>query len=897
MQNNNALFNKMEKSEFLLNWTDALEAGPNMVGGKAWNLGRLSRYGFDVPVGGVIPVSVYKDFIAYNQLETEITDITRTVSLDNIHTDRVKMQIEQINQKIRHTEFSKDFVSALQGELSGYQLLNTPVAVRSSATFEDSAKASFAGIHDSFLNVKSFENILSAIKACFASIWTLQAIAYRRKMGVDDSKVQPAVIVMQFIDADSAGVAFSCDPASGREDVCLISANFGLGESVVNGSVDPDTYYVERATYRTLEENLGSKKIMTVALENGGTGEQAGAHGLRRVLNKEQQQQLSILISRIFSALGDLEQHADIEWALKDEQFYLLQSRPVTALPRYTEEAIQDQADIWSNANLRDAVPMVIPYLQRDSMMRNLNRTILAPFKEIGYQVKPGLAVAKYIRGRAYFNTGLYQWLLYDSIGLKPKDLNLYMGGHHPDIDIPERSPYLGKHGLRRMRMMLKNMRLISRYQKQQQLFFHQVDEFVDRFKNTSVSDLSDVEFLDFVEHTENQFLGFTDKYMALCGGVGPFGIAIKLLQPEFGDEAIGIVNALASGQGDLPSAKQGYQLLELAELVRVDNDAKTFLSNPEFNANQWPTLPDHSPFKQAFQHYLNTYGFRSTYEMDCSKPRWSEDPSYLLKNIANSIDTADSAGHKQRQRQTYEFAKHQLKERVGYLKRKWIMGLIKQAVSGAETREKAKSYTVKLSQLTRSIFLEAGRRLRQKGLINDIDDVFYCTQAEAYAVLKGYWDGRALPLIVEERIISMAALSAEPAPDVVVDDDMVFAKAPSPEVGNLYKGIGVSAGVVEGRAEIIFRPEEGERLTPGDIMVAPSTDPAWTPLFIHAGGIVLETGGYTSHGSIVAREYGIPAVVNVAGALKLIKNGQKLIVNGNNGTIILNSISDIKSN
>jgi pyruvate,water dikinase len=414
------------------------------------------------------------------------------------------------------------------------------------------------------------------------------------------------------------------------------------------------------------------------------------------------------------------------------------------------------------------------------------------------------------------------------------------------------------------------------------------VDEFVRQFKNTELSALSDIEFLNFVDKTENQFLEFTDKYMALCGGIGPFGIAIKMLQPEFGEEAIGIVNALASGQGDLPSAAQGYQLLELAELARQDDDARAFFSKSQFDGKQWQSMPDHSPFKQAFRCYLDQYGYRATYEVDFSKPRWSEDPSYLLINIAKSIDTADSAGHKHRQQQAYESAEKQLKQKVGYVKRKWVVGLIKQAIKGAETREKAKAYTVKLAQLSRLIFLEAGRRLWQKGLVNDIEDVFYCARAEVYAVLIGYWEGGVLPLIVVERKQSMEALSAENAPDVIVNGENVFAQAPSSKGGNQYRGIGVSAGVVEGRAEIIYNPEQGERLTPGDIMVAPSTDPAWTPLFIHAGGIVLETGGYTSHGSIVAREYGIPAVVNVPGVLQLIKNGQSVVVNANNGTITL---------
>ncbi len=889
MQHNNVLQKDSNGNRYtLLNWEAAFEAGANFVGGKAWNLARLNRYGFNVPKGCVIPIGVYERFIADNQLLMELEKIKNTVSLANVTQEAIQLQIQQLHSKISNAAFSDEFVTALKQQLIAFGLLDSPVAVRSSATWEDSATASFAGIHESFLNVKGMDNIVSAITDCFASLWTLRAVAYRRKMEISDSDVLPAVILMKMVDADAAGVAFSCDPASGREDVCVINANFGLGESVVNGSVDPDTYYVERGTYRSVEERLGAKQTMTVTVESGGTREQTQNNANKRVLNEEQQLSVSNLVDRVYAALGELEQHQDIEWAVAGDKLYLLQARPVTALPRYTEEGLRDKSDIWSNANFRDAVPMVIPYLQRDSMLRNLNRTILAPFKEIGYHVKPGLMVAKYISGRAYFNTALYQWLLYDSCGMKPDDLNLFMGGHQPNLQIPSGSPFTGKSGLRRLLTVIKNIRLISRYQKHQDHFYARVDRFVDRFCNTDFDSLSDTEFLDFVVSTESEFLAFTDKYMALCGGIGPFGLAIKQLQPEFGEEAIGIVNALASGQGDLPSANQGYQLLKLAELARADVPAREYLASGRISPQVWKDLPDESLFKQGFQHYLNEYGHRATYEMDCSKPRWREDPGYLLKNIAKTIDSADSAAHKQRQQQAYDDAQKQLKQKLGFFKRNWIMSLIKQAVKGAETREKAKAYTVKLSDLTRQLFLEAGRRLYRKGLTSDVNEVFFCSQSEVYAVLMGFWNGDTLPQLIVERQQALTTMAMEKAPDVIINNERRYEQAVPFASGNQYKGIGVSAGVAQGRAQIIYTPDEGERLSPGDIMVAPSTDPAWTPLFIHAAGIVLETGGYTSHGSIVAREYGIPAVVNVAGVLQLIKNGQIVTVNANNGTVIL---------
>ena len=872
-----------------LDWNQAYAAGAGVVGGKAWNLARLHRYGFDVPSGVVIPVSVYAQFIEHNRLRSQLNSVSAAVSLRNISDVAVTTQIQRLHKNISDGSFPREFMEYVQTRLAALKFLHSPLAVRSSATQEDGAKASFAGIHESYLNVSGVENILIAIKNCFASVWTLQAIVYRRKQGIQDTQVQPAVILMEMIDADAAGVAFTCDPATGREDVCLVNANFGLGESVVKGCVEPDTYYIEHCTYRTLEQRFGKKQTKTMATTEEDTREDTQQKAQHWVLSAEQQLRLGVIISRVFAALGDLEQHQDIEWVIADNKIYVVQARPVTALPRYTESGIESQADVWSNANFRDVVPMVIPYVQQDSMMRNINRTILAPFKDIGYAVIPGLAVAKYIGGRAYFNTHLYQWLLYDSCGMKPADLKLFMGGHQPDIAVPERSPYVGKNNWRRLVAVVKNLRLISRYQKQQEQFFAKVDRFVEHFDKIDLDALTDTEFLQLVDSSENEFLDFTDKYMALSGGIGPFALAIKQLQPVFADEAIGLVNALASGQGDMPSAEQGYQLLELAEVAREDLAARAYLSASDIDAHAWRNLPDHSPFKQKFQHYLELYGHRATNEIDCSQPRWREDPGYLLANIAKTLASADSAAHKRRQKKIYQQAQRRLGENVGFFKRRWVMNLIKQAVKGAQTREKAKSCTVKLNTVTRRVFLEAGRRLLNKGIIAGVEEVFYCAQAEVYAILKSYWDGRQLPTLIAERKRTMAALSNEKAPDIIIDNERIFKQAAPVKDANQYQGIGVSAGVVEGKAELIHSPQEGSRLKPGDILVAPSTDPSWTPLFVHAGGIVLETGGYTSHGSIVAREYGIPAVVNVAGVLQLVKNGQTVIVNGNNGTVVMN--------
>ena len=810
-----------------------------------------------------------------DQLEAEVAQITQTVTLENITNSNLIVQLEQLQNKITHGQFSESFIEVFSDQLNATGLINQALAVRSSATAEDSDNASFAGIHQSFLNVQGMDAVLQAIKSCFASLWLLQAVAYRRKMHINDHQVL-------------AAVAFTCDPVTGRDDCCLISANFGLGESVVNGEVEADNYYVDRNYFREVARRLGKKQHITVCAEQGGTQTIAQENNNQPALNSEQLQALALQVSRVFSSLGDGEKHQDIEWAIKDERIYILQARPVTVMPRYTVDALQDQADVWSNANFRDAVPMVISVLQREPMIHTINRIILHNFDDLGYQLKAGLTVAKLCQGRMYFNVALYQWLVYDALGMKPEDTNLFMGGHQPDIRIPVGSPYFCKAGWRRVKVIMKNMRTINLYQKKQHEFYAAVDDLIERFNAEDLPKLSDTEFLDLMISYGESTTEYYDKYMSLCSGIGTFVIVIKQLQAYFGDEAIGIVNALVAGQAELPSANQGYELLELAEIARDDQAARAFLAQNELTGQAWRQLPDDSKFKQAFAVYLEKYGFRSTYEADISLPRWSEDPSYLLINIAKAVDTADVKAHKKRQQRLFEDAEERLKKKVGFFKRRWVMKLINDAVTGTETREHAKAYAVLLTTLSRQFFLEAGRRLFEKGLIANINDVFSCSSADMVSLLNGTWDGRGLEALITDNKQKIQQLKQQAAPDVIINNERVFKQATAMAQGQGYRGIAVSAGQIKGTAKIIKTPDEGGRLQPGDIMVAPSTDPSWTPLFIHVGGIVLETGGYTSHGSIVAREYGIPAVVNVAGAMSLITENQTISVNGNNGTVVL---------
>ena len=872
----------------LLSWQASFEMKPELVGGKAWNLGRLHRYGFNVPEGGVLPTSIYSQFIIENKLSGLINSATRNITIKNINQSVSEQLLEKIQTAILQGCFSDALVTKIKSTLETKKLLDKPLAIRSSASAEDSSKASFAGIHDSYLNVNGINEITQAIKACFASVWSKRAIAYRRKMKVNDEDVLPAVIIMELINADSAGVAFSCDPATGREDLCLVNANFGLGESVVNGTVESDTYLIDRYTFETEKKQIGKKQFTTRVNKKSGTFEQHERSSVQYVLSNAQQQDLGLLVSRIYAALSASDIHQDIEWAIKDGVFYILQARPVTILPRYTENVLSDQPDIWSNSNFRDALPMVVPVIQRDANVHMVNHTILSSFSDFGFRIKPGLSIGKLIKGRLYFNTGLYQRLIYNAVGVLPDDFNLYSGGHQPNIDVPASSPFAGLKGIGRVLRVLGYARKIAHEQKNQYKLYARIDNFIDEFKNIDLNLLSDEQFLNLLHSTDQILFNFMSKYMLLSAGIGPFGLAINSLKQSFGEDAVGIISGLATGQGNQPSSNQIYGLLHLAEIARDDAEAFEFLTAKQFSKDDLKKLSAGSPFKQAFTKYLNEFGYRAILEADISSPRWNEDPSYLLENIASSMASADVTAHKTNQQKIYNKSIAQLKMRTGFFKRLWVKKLVKDAVKGADTRENAKSYSVRLFGLTRLLYLQAGKRLHNRNLISEVEEIFYCSRADVLSILKGNWQGAELQTLLNDRKLENASLMKQDAADVVIDNKSIFQQAKPVEGDNIYQGIGVSAGQIEGVARRINNPTEGLQLNPGEIMIAPSTDPSWTPLFLSAAGIVLETGGYTSHGSIVAREYGIPAVVNVAGALKLIDDNQHLVVDGDNGKVIL---------
>ena len=884
------------KGNYFLTWDEAFLSGVQQVGGKGWNLGRLAEYGFKIPIGGVLTTQAYDEFIKHNRLQDMVDNISQSVTAGNIEETNNQDRLSQLREQIKRGSIPQLIIEELETMLNSLGILERPLAIRSSASAEDSAKASFAGIHESFLNVHGLDNILESAKGCYASLWSNQAIVYRRKLTIRDDEVVPGVVVMEMVDAQAAGVGFTCDPQTGRQDILVINANFGLGESVVTGAVEPDTYYLDTSPWsavpRLIERKTGRKEGMTCLKEGGGTQfVRTTDYSTQQVLSDEKIEKLGLLLLRVFEALGDGYQHQDVEWVFDGRNFILLQARPVTALPRKTFAALTKQPDIWSNGNYRDAVPMVLSPLDRRLAINTIDAILKSNFTEIGYQLPEGLQFSRFFKGRLYCNLSALQWAMYDAMGVLPSNFNMSFGGHQPEIELQDTEPFAGLNGLKRSERGINYAYLVNQAAEKAQKTQERVLRSVESLTEKGFSSFQDLDFIRLYNELGKIQLEFAREFTFLSGAASlPLGELLTILSKYFAHKAPMLFNALmVGGTAGITSADHGYRLVELAEIARRDNEVVRMITNMSFDPVKWrEQLPERSKFKMAFREFIQEFGHRAVYELDIINPRWKEDPSYLMGIIRSTLDTADLSKLKTEQKQKIDQAWQEIKQNVPANEQLLIKNLISKVQEGAAVKEKTKSVEAFVIGAFRLIAQELGSRLCERAIIKEQADIYFCTWPELVTILIGEWGGDGLQVLITQRKAFMREMEAIAPPDIILGDTPKYSEPAAKSSGNFLVGMPVAAGKASGIARLISHPDQGSRLQPGDIMVAPSTDPGWTPLFLKASAVIMETGGFLSHGAIVAREYGIPAVVNIPGVMRVIQEGMNVDVDGDEGKVFL---------
>jgi pyruvate,water dikinase len=870
---------------WLLDWPAAEKAGAAVVGGKGWNLGRLHRYGFPVPAGGVLAANAYLRFMETAPLpdwRAALASVQPEEAADPVVADK----LEKLRAALRATVVPRAMAEAVQAFLAATGLDQVPLAVRSSATVEDGATASFAGIHQSILNVRGPQAVLEAIKECYASLWTPQALAYRRRLKLEDAAVACAVVLCAMVGGPNgapkaAGVAFTCDPRTGRREELTISAVAGLGDALVSGRVNPEEITVEPI-----------RTILRVTRRGQGIG---------RVLTDAEALRLARLVWRVGWALGDGQEPQDVEWAYDGKRFWIVQARPVTRLPHVTFPEIAALPVVWSNANLGEVIPGV-PSTLTWSLLQTILRAILfAALEAVGYRLPRGMEVVRRFSGRLYFDLSALQWAFYDGFGLRPADVNRGLGGHQPEIPVPPGKPFRGRAGWRRLRTLVALLGQFFQVGRTHPRELARIRTEARRLKTLHLARLPNAGLLALWGHIRFQWDMGQKFQLANAAAGGWQAMFFNLLSWRFPDRGMALATALLAGGGGVTTAEQGYRLYDLAATARKDSAAREWLGRMPCDPHGWQHLPDDSLFRAEMAAFLDEFGHRAVYETDMANPRWNEDPSYLLDQVRYLLATEPGTSPRQAAQERRQAAEAEITRRT-WLLRPFIHWLAGRARKGAALRECSRSSLVSMWEPTRKVILETGRRLVASGALDEPKDVFHLTWIDLEAFLLGEWEGAGARQLVADRKERDARWRQEEPPPVLILDgagqpallptaaaSIPPHSAPSSSPSSrVLTGVGVAAGRASGPARLLRHPSEGERLRPGDVLVAPSTDPGWTPLFLRASALVMEVGGHLSHGAIVAREYGIPAVVNVPRLFGMIRENQRLLVDGDAGRVEL---------
>ena len=859
---------------------NAIKAGMlPIAGGKAANLGELIRAGFPVPDGFCVTTEAYRRIaesisIPFNELDSAPPE-TRAFLAAKTRDAFVSA--------IMHRGIARAITEA-------YRQLgdSVPVAVRSSATAEDLPHASFAGQQDTYLNVTGAAAVLEAVRRCWASLWTERAVAYRATQGIDHRAVRLAVVVQRMVDAKVAGVLFTANPVTGSRLQSVIDASPGLGEAVVSGSVNPDHFIVDTPTGDILECSIGDSHAKTAV------------HALQPCLSSEQ--------VRALAATGrDVERHfgapQDIEWAFDEAgALWLTQSRPITTLyplpvrraetppgPRIyfcfsLAQGLQRPItplglatfQLLSSAvakligirvdDARSGAPVFAEAGQRmfldvtGALRSKAGRTVL--LRMFGFMEARSAATLHKVVAAPEFDYNRRSWLPFLAKALRAA--------------VKTRAPLCAAHALICPDAARNNAHAIG-------------EEIVARLDvPTGVAMRKRLEFIEEALGVALVAVMTSTMPVAAAGGI-MLALASNLLGNDASSEEI---QTVLRGLPHNITTEMDIELWQLSRSIREDAAAAVIFDQltpaelrARFHEGSLPAVA-----QQGVAAFLSNYGHRGIAEIDLGVDRWSNDPSHVFGVLANYLrlenaefapDTLFVHGAAEASAMI-ETLVHRARFH-GSLRGRLVKFSLTRTRQLLGLRELPKYFLVKMLGAVRRELLTIGDELTRRGKLDAPSDIIYLD----FAGIRAAIDGRDLRrTVIERRHSYEAEMRRRHIPSVLLSDGTEpEACITSTVTSGSLTGTAASAGVVTARARVILDPV-GARIEPGEILVTPSTDPGWTPLFLTAGGLIVETGGANSHGAVVAREYGIPAVVGVPDATARIKTGDLITVDGSAGIV-----------
>ena len=843
-----------------------------LVGGKGAHLGELSRIeGIRVPAGFCVRTDAFRRIIASAPRIDEWLE--RLSRLNRHDREAINTLSGEIRRTIEGITIPDDLAAEITAALArlGEQMA---YAVRSSATAEDSPTASFAGQQDTYLNVVGSRAVLQHLSRCWASLFTERAVSYRIANGFDHRKVLMAVVVQPMVYADVAGILFTADPVTSNRKIVSVEASFGLGEALVSGLVNPDVFKVRDG--EVVARAIASKRLAIQPRAAGGTQQEA--------IEPERQQQPALTDAQVLrlAQLGRrIETHfghpQDIEWCLVDGDFYIVQSRPITTL--FPTPEIGDQENhVYLSVGHQQMMTDPMKPLGLSIWQLTAARPMFVAGGRLFVDVTRALA-SPGSRKTLLELAGKSDPLVRDALetvlerpGFVPSLPDSGRASAPPRAVPPpiETDPAIVTELIRHNQESIAALKRDIRTKSGPELF-----DFI-------LADIQELRRILFDPRSHQVFMSAMEAAWWLN----------DQLQSWLGEK--NVADTLTQSVPNNVTSEMGLALLDVADVIRPHRDVVAFLQSVEDEGflDEIIKLPGGEEARNAIQAYLDKYGMRCVGEIDITKPRWSERPTTLLPIILGNIKNFEPGAGARRFEQGRREAlikEQEVLQRLralpdGERKAEEVKRMIHRVRTFIGYREYPKYGMISRYFVYKQALMEEAERLVKAHLLLEKEDIFYLTFQELHEVVgTKQVDNR----LIRQRKEAFRSYQSLTPPRVLTSDGEAINGAYRRDdlpAGALV-GLPVSAGTVEGRARVVLDMAEAD-LQAGDILVTAYTDPSWTPVFVSIKGLVTEVGGLMTHGAVIAREYGLPAVVGVEQATRLIQDGQRIRVHGTDGYV-----------
>jgi phosphoenolpyruvate synthase/pyruvate phosphate dikinase len=861
-------FHEMEKTQLLL------------VGGKGLNLGELSKIkGIQVPEGFCVTTVGYQKAIEHNKTYHALLDRLTLLKVED--RDQIGEVSRKIRQSIMEAEIPSEVVKAVTHSLSQFGDAHA-FAVRSSATAEDLPHASFAGQQDTYLNIIGIDAILQHISKCWASLFTDRAVIYRMQNGFDHRQVYLSVIVQRMVFPQASGILFTADPITSNRRLLSIDASFGLGEALVSGLVSADGYQVQEG--EIVNKRISTKNLAIYGLKEGGTETRQIDPDQQKVQTLTEQQilQLARIGRQIEAYLGCPQ---DIEWCLVDDIFYMVQSRPITTLypiPEVNDEENHVYVSVGHNQMM--TAPMKTLGLSFFLL------TTSAPMRKAGGRLfvdVTHMLASPESRKTIIDNLGKSDPLIKDALMTIIERGDFIKSSPDDKKELSSTKSNKGMPSADFQTQIENDPTIVTDLIKSSQT---SIEELKHNILTKSGADLFDF-ILEDIQQLKKSLFSSQSLGVIMAAMDASSWINEKM------NEWLGEKNAADTLSQSVPgniTSEMGLALLDVADVIRPYPELIDCLRHVR-DDNFWDELvkiEGGQETRDAICAYLNKYGMRCAGEIDITKTRWSEKPTTLLPMILSNIKNFEPNASNQKFEKGRQEALKKEQELLDRLKElpdgeqkfeetKQKISLIRNFIG---YREYPKYAMINRYFIYKQALLKEARQLVQAGVIYEKEDIYDLTFEELREVVCTH---KLDYQIISKRKDEYKLYEKLTPPRVITSDGEIIAGKYKREnlPGEAIVGLPVSSGVIEGRARVILNMEDAD-LEDGDILVTLFTDPSWTPLFVSIKGLVTEVGGLMTHGAVIAREYGLPAVVGVENATKLIKDGQRIRVHGTEGYI-----------